>query len=152
MRFAVLGPVRLWRGDVELNAGPPQQRALFALLLAYAGRPVSLEEMVDVLWAQDPPVSCVPPNRVPVAMDARVGLYRSLLAERRVLILLDNARDADQVRPLLPGSPGCLVLITSRDRLPGLVATEGAFPMTLDLFPVEDARGAGRLRGRRSGH
>ncbi|MFI7130566.1 AfsR/SARP family transcriptional regulator [Nonomuraea sp. NPDC050153] len=82
----------------------------------------------------------VPPHRIPVAMDAQVGLYRSLLARRRVLILLDNARDADQVRPLLPGSPGSLVLITSRDRLPGLVATEGALPMTLDLFPVEDAR------------
>ncbi|MFI6733760.1 AfsR/SARP family transcriptional regulator [Nonomuraea sp. NPDC050451] len=82
----------------------------------------------------------VPPHRIPVAVDVQVGLYRSLLAKRRVLILLDNARDADQVRPLLPSSPGCLVLITSRDRLPGLLATEGALPMTLDLFPAEDAR------------
>ncbi|MET9239467.1 BTAD domain-containing putative transcriptional regulator [Nonomuraea sp. NPDC003709] len=82
----------------------------------------------------------VPPHRIPVAVDVQVGLYRSLLAKRRVLILLDNARDAEQVRPLLPSSPGCLVLITSRDRLPGLLATEGALPMTLDLFPAEDAR------------
>ncbi|MFG6193039.1 BTAD domain-containing putative transcriptional regulator [Nonomuraea sp. JJY05] len=82
----------------------------------------------------------VPPHRIPVAVDAQVGLYRSLLARRRVLIVLDNARDAEQVRPLLPSSPGCLVLITSRDRLPGLLATEGALPMTLDLFPAEDAR------------
>ncbi len=82
----------------------------------------------------------VPPHRIPVAMDVRVGLYRSLLARRRVLILLDNARDAEQVRPLLPSSPGCLVLVTSRDRLPGLLATEGALPMTLDLFPAEEAR------------
>ncbi|GAA3616427.1 BTAD domain-containing putative transcriptional regulator [Nonomuraea rosea] len=82
----------------------------------------------------------VPPHRIPPALDGQVGLYRSLLAGRRMLVLLDNARDADQVRPLLPGSAGCLVLITSRDRLPGLVATEGAHPLTVGLFSAAEAR------------
>ncbi|MGP4046209.1 AfsR/SARP family transcriptional regulator [Streptomyces sp. 2A115] len=81
----------------------------------------------------------VPAQRVPVDLQARVGLYRSLLARRRVLVVLDNARDADQVRPLLPGSPTCLAVITSRDRLTGLVATEGAQPMPLDLLSPAEA-------------
>ncbi|WP_210579853.1 AfsR/SARP family transcriptional regulator [Streptomyces sp. GESEQ-4] len=82
----------------------------------------------------------VPVERVPVDLEARVGLYRSLLARRRVLVVLDNARDADQVRPLLPGSSGCLAVITSRNRLTGLVAAEGAHPIVLDLLPPAEAR------------
>src|SRR5439155_21434738 len=69
-----------------------------------------------------------------------VGLYRTVLADRRALVLLDNAAGADQVRPLLPGSPGCLVLVTSRDRLAGLTATEGAHRLTLDVLDPDDAR------------
>jgi DNA-binding SARP family transcriptional activator len=89
----------------------------------------------------------VPAGRVPASLDGQVGLYRSLLADRRVLVLLDNARDADQVRVLLPGTPGCLVVVTSRNLLPGLVAAEGARPLVLDLLSAEEARQmlAGRL-------
>ncbi|HEX4721127.1 MAG TPA: hypothetical protein VH333_01335 [Pseudonocardiaceae bacterium] len=69
---------------------------------------------------------------VPQGIDAQFGQYRSVLASRRMLPLLDDARDAEQVRPLLPGSSGCLVLVTSRRPLPDLVALAGARPITLD--------------------
>jgi tetratricopeptide (TPR) repeat protein/transcriptional regulator with XRE-family HTH domain len=82
----------------------------------------------------------VPPQRIPAVLDARVALYRSLLAGRRVLVVLDNARDADQVRPLLPGSAGSVVVVTSRNRLASLVAVEGAHPITVDLLAVAEAR------------
>ncbi|MEU1885542.1 tetratricopeptide repeat protein [Micromonospora rifamycinica] len=82
----------------------------------------------------------VPPERIPAALAAQAALYRSLLADRRMLVLLDNARDADQVRPLLPSSPGCLVLVTSRNHLPGLVAAEGARPLPLGLLSPAEGR------------
>ncbi|HEU4423923.1 MAG TPA: tetratricopeptide repeat protein [Pilimelia sp.] len=81
----------------------------------------------------------VSPQRLPVGLDAQAGLYRSLLSGKRMLILLDNARDAEQVRPLLPGAPGCVVVVTSRNQLPGLVAVEGAHPLALDLLPADEA-------------
>ncbi|MGY0058294.1 AfsR/SARP family transcriptional regulator [Streptomyces sp. LZ34] len=82
----------------------------------------------------------VPAHRIPATVEAQTALYRSLLARRRVLILLDNARDADQVRPLLPGSPGCLVLLTSRNELTSLVVAEQAQPLPLDLLDRAEAR------------
>ena len=87
----------------------------------------------------------VPAGHMPDDPDARAGLYRSVLAGKRILIMLDNARDVEQVRPLLPGSllpgsPGCLVIATSRNPLAGLAMTEGARLLTLKLPSMLTAR------------
>ncbi|MFD7133593.1 BTAD domain-containing putative transcriptional regulator [Streptomyces sp. NPDC059894] len=94
----------------------------------------------------------VPPERVPHGLAAQAALYRSTLAGRRVLVVLDNARDSDHVRPLLPGSPGCLALVTSRDGLSALVSAAGVHALTLRPFGAAQARallvrrlGAGRV-------
>jgi len=90
----------------------------------------------------------VPPDRIPPDLDAQAALYRTLLADRRVLIVLDNARDSSQVRPLLPGTPLSLVVVTSRNQLLSLVATDGAQPIVVDLLSPGEAR---RLLVRRLG-
>jgi DNA-binding SARP family transcriptional activator/DNA-binding XRE family transcriptional regulator len=81
----------------------------------------------------------VDPDKIPVELEAAAGLYRSLLAGKRMLVVLDNAQSAEQVRPLLPGHPGSMVLITSRDRLTGLVATHGAHRLTLEVLTPDEA-------------
>ena len=78
-------------------------------------------------------------ERMPSSPEVREGLYRSLLADRRMLIVLDNARDAAQVQPLLPGGAACLVVVTSRSQLAGLVVGQGACPVTLDVFDEAEA-------------
>jgi tetratricopeptide (TPR) repeat protein/transcriptional regulator with XRE-family HTH domain len=82
----------------------------------------------------------VPPPRIPTDLDTQAGLYRSLLAGTRTLVVLDNASDVEQVRMLLPGSATCLALVTSRNQLTGLVAAEAAHPLTLDLLDADEAR------------
>jgi DNA-binding SARP family transcriptional activator len=86
------------------------------------------------------------------SLEARSARFRSMMAGRAMLVLLDNARDAEQVRPLLPGHEGCLVIVTSRNQLSSLVVHEGAVPVRLDRMDDEQARelltqrvGAGRL-------
>jgi DNA-binding SARP family transcriptional activator/Tfp pilus assembly protein PilF len=91
----------------------------------------------------------VAPDQLPATLDAQSALYRSLLAGRQVLVVLDNARDPDQVRPLLPGSPGCVAVVTSRSQLAGLVAQEGAHPVSLDALGHDEAFA---LLTRRLGH
>ena len=82
----------------------------------------------------------VPPYRIPADTEGRSALFRSLLDGKRMLIVLDNARNGAQVRPLLPGSPGSLVVVTSRNEMTGLVAAEGAVPLTLDVLSYAEAR------------
>ncbi|WBB61758.1 BTAD domain-containing putative transcriptional regulator [Streptomyces sp. WMMC500] len=82
----------------------------------------------------------IPDSQIPEGTDARTGLFRSLLTGRRMLVVLDNARDADQVLPLLPGAPGCATLITSRRQLPDLVAATGADQIVLEPFSTEEAQ------------
>lgn len=104
-------------------------------LLGYAqGGPLSAEEATKLLLEQ-------------LGGDVSTGsaatqseLYRSLLAGRRMIVLIDNARDAEQVRPLLTGEPGCLTIVTSRDRLAGLVVREGARSVPLRQWNADEAR------------
>ncbi|WP_285682056.1 BTAD domain-containing putative transcriptional regulator [Actinoplanes sp. NBRC 103695] len=101
-----------------------------------SGPPLTSVEAIRVLLE----ALGVPPHRIPATAEGQVGLYRSTLAGKRVLLLLDNARDAEQVRPLMPGTSASLAVITSRDRLIGLAATEAAQIMPVDLPDAGEAR------------
>lgn len=114
---------------------------LYVNLRGYdSGPPMAAEQALDgFLRALN-----VPAERIPATVDDRAGLFRSLLDNRRILVLLDNANAADQVRPLLPGSPSCLAVVTSRSRLSGLVARDGARRLNLD--PLDAAEAIALLR------
>jgi tetratricopeptide (TPR) repeat protein len=88
----------------------------------------------------------VPGAAIPAGAQERAGLYRSVLADRRVLLVLDNARDAAQVRPLLAGGPGCLAVVTSRSSLAGLAAADGA--RLVRLGPLEHDEATALLAAR----
>ena len=93
----------------------------------------------------------VPSQDIPPGLEERAARYRSLLAGRRMLVLLDNAGEVEQIRPLLPGASGCVVVVTSRDALTGLVARDGAVRLEVGLLPPEDAAGLLRtLIGKRA--
>ncbi|MBQ1017640.1 tetratricopeptide repeat protein [Micromonospora sp. D93] len=109
---------------------------LYINMYGYANRaPVrpaeALAQFVRALGAPGP--------TVPLAVDELSALYRSLLAERRVLVVIDNAAAVSDVRPLLPAAPGCMVLVTSRNRLRGLVALDGAQRLQLDVLRPAEA-------------
>jgi len=149
----------LLRDSGQGEAGPPSIAAVTgtagvgkSALAAHWGRRVADEFPDGQLWVNlrgHGPGRTVPPEQalavllrglgvpgteIPTEPEARTGLYRSLLDGRRVLIVLDNAGNPGQVRPLLPGAPGCFVLLTSRDDMTGLVVRDGAVRVRLDLL------------------
>ncbi|MET8764184.1 BTAD domain-containing putative transcriptional regulator [Lentzea sp. NPDC004782] len=81
----------------------------------------------------------LPAAQIPLDLDRAADLYRTMLADRRMLVLLDDARGVDQIRPLLPGGPGCAVVVTSRYGLGGLVARDGAAHLALDVLSPSEA-------------
>lgn len=109
---------------------------LYADLRGYAPEaPVPPERVLDAYLA----ALGVPATQVPDGPDAKAALFRSLLDGRRLLVLLDNAADPEQVRPLLPATAGSAVVVTSRDTLIGLAARDRAHRVHLDPLPVDDA-------------
>ncbi|WP_405021354.1 helix-turn-helix domain-containing protein [Kitasatospora sp. NBC_00070] len=98
------------------------------------GEPATVEVLRGFLAALG-----VAAERIPHAETASAAMFRSLAANRQLLVVLDNARDADQVRPLLPGGDRCVTVVTSRHRLAALIVTDTARPVALDVLTPQDA-------------
>lgn len=101
-----------------------------------AGPPVIPADVIRIFLQ----ALAVPGDRLASSLDELTGIYRTVLASKQMLVVLDNARDAGQVRPLIPGNPRCLVIVTSRSQLTGLAATEAAQIVTLDLLTSQESR------------
>ncbi|GAA0300051.1 XRE family transcriptional regulator [Streptomyces polychromogenes] len=97
------------------------------------GEPALMEVLREFLLALG-----VPHGRIPESANGAAALFRSYAADRRLLVVLDNARDSGQVRPLLPGGRRCVTVVTSRHRLPGLIVTDTARPVAVDVLAPED--------------
>ncbi|MFE2290817.1 BTAD domain-containing putative transcriptional regulator [Streptomyces sp. NPDC059452] len=108
---------------------------LFADLRGFseAGEPALIDVLREFLLALG-----VAPRRVPESAPAAAALFRSLTDRRRLLVILDNARDSATVRPLLPGGSDCVTLVTSRHRLEGLIASDAARPVPLGTLEPDD--------------
>jgi YD repeat-containing protein len=122
-----------WAHRVRRRFGDGQ---LYANLRGYATAPAL--RPIDVLTGFLQALG-VPGEQIPAEPEQAAALYRTLLAGRSMLVLLDNAQSSEQVRPLLPGGPGSVVVITSRDKLGGLVAHDGAAHLSLDVLAPDEA-------------
>ncbi|MEU8465143.1 helix-turn-helix domain-containing protein [Streptomyces sp. NPDC029003] len=136
----VIGPAGVGKTALVLHwahhgrAGFPDGR-LYADLRGFGdtGEPALMEVLREFL-----PALGVPHDRMPESANAAAALFRSLAADRRLLVVLDNARDSEQVRPLLPGGRRCVTVVTSRHRLPGLIVTDNALPVAVDVLGPQD--------------
>jgi DNA-binding SARP family transcriptional activator len=119
----------------QLSAGYPDGE-LYVNLRGFD----ATEQVLDPAAALSGFLTALAPDQpCPIGLDDRAALYRTVLDDKRMLIILDNVRASDQVLPLLPSGDGCLVIITSRQLLTGLITVTGTTPLVLDLVPADDA-------------
>ncbi|MFI1373554.1 ATP-binding protein [Streptomyces longwoodensis] len=151
----VVGPAGVGKTALVLHwahrdpAGPIDGR-LYADLRGFSGmgEPAAVEVLREFLAALG-----VPQERIPESENGAAALFRSLAADRRLLVVLDNARDSEQVRPLLPGGDRCVTVVTSRHRLPGLIVSDSARPVAVDvLAPPDGTALLARVLGARRVH
>ncbi|MFB7260768.1 BTAD domain-containing putative transcriptional regulator [Streptomyces nojiriensis] len=136
----VTGPAGVGKTALALHwahrggAGFPDGR-LYADLRGFGdtGEPPLVEVLREFLLALG-----VAQSRIPESANGAAALFRSLAADRQLLVVLDNARDSGQVRPLLPGGRRCVTVVTSRHRLPGLIVTDAARPVAVDVLEPQD--------------
>ena len=142
--------------NVEVDFCLPLAQIADVLVQLASGRATNVTESanggtdMDQTANGEQAISEPPGEQVPIDLDEGMGMYRTLLANRRVLIVLDNAGGVDQVRPLLPGSAGCLVLVTSRGRLGSLTSTPGAHSPLVRVAMVRRIRGSATSPGTQS--
>ncbi|MGW1084814.1 BTAD domain-containing putative transcriptional regulator [Streptomyces sp. NPDC002596] len=109
---------------------------LFADLRGFSdtGEPTPIEVLREFLLTLG-----VAPRRIPESVAAAAALFRSLTDRRRLLVILDNVRESAQIRPLLPGGTDCVTVVTSRNRLEGLIASDAARPVPLNVLGSPDS-------------